>query len=147
MGVYAQVAGAVIGLAGARQEKAVYEMEAKSYEEQGKMAQMQARQQEEERERNLRQQLASLGTSMSAQGVVLDRTQGSVGALQKNEIDIAKKDISSIKLMGMANRRKFGISAAASRAAGKAAMTKAFAQTAMAIGGATNNDGSFKSGK
>lgn len=146
MGVYAQVAGAVIGLAGARQEKAVYEMEAKSYEEQGKMAQMQARQQEEERERNLRQQLASLGTSMSAQGVVLDRTQGSVGALQKNEIDIAK-DISSIKLMGMANRRKFGISAAASRAAGKAAMTKAFAQTAMAIGGATNNDGSFKSGK
>lgn len=135
MGLEMAIAGAVVGLAGARQEKAAYEMEAKSYEEQGKMAQMQARQQEEERERNLRQQLASLGTSMSAQGVVLDRTQGSVGALQKNEIDIAKKDISSIKLMGMANRRKFGISAAGSRAAGKAAMTRAVGQAAMSIGG------------
>ena len=116
-------------------------MEAKAYEEQADMAKIQARQQEEERERNLRQQLASLGTSMSAQGVVLDRTQGSVGALQKNEIDIAKKDISSIKLMGMANRRKFGISAASSRAAGKATMTRAVGQAAMSIGGSMQGVG------
>lgn len=136
MGVYAQVAGAVIGLAGARQEKAVYEMEAKSYEEQGKMAQMQARQQEEERERNLRQQLASLGTSMSAQGIVLDRTQGSVGALQKNEIDIAKKDVSAIKLMGMSNRRKYDISAKSSREAGQAAMIRGVGQAVTTIGSA-----------
>ena len=138
MGVYAMVAGAGLGLLAAKQEKDAYEIEATSYEEQGKMAQMQAKQQEEERERGLRQQLASLGTSMSAQGVVLDRTQGSVGALQKNEVTLAKNDVSSIRLMGMANRRKYGLGAAGARAAGKAAMTRGVAQAAMTIGSVTD---------
>ena len=145
MGVYAQVAGAVIGLAGARQAKAASEMEARAYEEQAEMASIQARQQEEERNTQLRKQLASLGTSMSAQGIALG-TSASVATLAGQEKKIAKKDISSIKLMGMSNRRKFQISAAGSRAAGKAQMTKAFGQTAIAIGGATNNDGTFKPG-
>ena len=136
MGLEMAIAGAVIGLASANKEKGIYEMEAKSYEEQGKMAQMQAKQQEEERERNLRQQLASLGTSMSAQGVVLDRTQGSVGALQKNEVNIAKKDVSAIKLMGMSNRRKYDISAKSSREAGQAAMIRGVGQAVTTIGSA-----------
>jgi len=137
MGVYAQVAGAVIGLAAARQEKAAYEMEARSYEEQADTASIQSRQQEEERRRQLRMQLASLGTAMSSQGVAINPRQGSMGAIRKSEIDIAKKDINSIKLMGLSNRRKYQISAASSRAAGKASMTKAYAQTAMTIGQTT----------
>lgn len=122
MGVYAQVAGLVVGLAGARQQKAVADMEAQAYREQAEIASIQARQQEEERRTQLRKQLASLGTSMSAQGISLG-TSASVSAIRRSEIDIANKDISSIKLMGMSNRRKYEISAAGSKASGKAAMT------------------------
>jgi len=134
MGVYAQVAGVVMSLAAARQEKAVYEMEARSYEEQAETSAIQSRQEEEERRRQLRMQLASLGTSMSSQGVAIDPRQGSMGAIRKSEMDIAKKDIGSIKLMGMSNRRKYKISAASSRAAGKAAVTSSYAQAAMTLG-------------
>lgn len=130
MGVEMAIAGALIGLAGARQQKAVYEMEAKAYEEQADMAKIQARQQESERRSQLRKQLASLGTSMSSQGVALTPNQGSVGAIKKAEVDIAKADISSIKLMGMSNRRKYEISAAGSKAAGKATMTTAIGRAA-----------------
>jgi len=137
MGVEMAIAGALIGLAGARQEKAAYEMEAKSYQEQGEMAALQARQQEEERNTQLRKQLASLGTSMSAQGVALG-TSVSVANLANEEVKMAKKDISSIKLMGMSTRRKFDISAAGSKAAGKATMTRAVGQSAMTIGSTMN---------
>lgn len=130
MGVEMAVASAVLGLAGARQQKAAADMEAQSYREQAEMASIQARQQEEERNTQLRKQLASLGTSMSAQGVALG-TSASVGAIEKSEIDIAKKDISSIKLMGMSNRRKYEISASSSKAKGKAIMLGA---TAKALG-------------
>lgn len=129
MGVEMQVIGALVGLAGARQAKAASEMEAQAYEEQAQIASIQARQQEEERRTQLRKQLASLGTSMSAQGVALG-TSASVGAIKSSEIDIAKKDISSIKLMGMSNRRKYEISAAGSRASGKATMTAALGKAA-----------------
>ena len=122
MGVEMQIAGALIGLAGARQQKAVADMEAQSYREQAEIASIQARQQEEERRTQLRKQLASLGTSMSAQGIALG-TSASVSAIRRSEIDIANKDISSIKLMGMSNRRKYEISAAGSKTSGKAAMT------------------------
>ena len=137
MGVYAQVAGAVIGLAGARQAKAASEMEARAYEEQAEMASIQARQQEEERNTQLRKQLASLGTSMSAQGITLG-TSASVATLAGQEKKIAKKDISSIKLMGMANRRKFQIRAAWSRGEGKGKMTAAIWQAVMGVGQATD---------
>ena len=137
MGVEMAIAGALIGLAGARQQKAAYEMEAKAYEEQAEMAQLQARQQESERRSQLRKQLASLGTSMSAQGIALG-TSASVSTLAGQEKKIAKKDISSIKLMGMSNRRKFQISAAGSRAEGKAKMTAAIGQAVMGVGQATD---------
>lgn len=133
MGVEMQIVGALVGLAGARQAKAASEMEARAYEEQAKMADIQARQQEEERNTLLRKQLASLGTSMSAQGIALGTSQ-SVSALAGEEKRLAKKDIDSIKLMGMSNRRKFQISAAGSRAAGKAQFTAALGSTAMSLG-------------
>lgn len=133
MGVEMQIIGAIVGLAGASQAKAASEMEARAYEEQAKMADIQARQQEEERNTLLRKQLASLGTSMSAQGIALGTSQ-SVSALAGQEKALAKKDINSIKLMGMSNRRKFQISAAGSRAAGKAQFTTAMGSTAMSLG-------------
>jgi len=102
------------------------------------MASIQAKQQEEERNTQLRKQLASLGTSMSAQGVALG-TSVSVANLANEEVKMAKKDISSIKLMGMSTRRKFDIGAAGARAAGKATMTTAVAQSAMTIGSNTKS--------
>ena len=83
------------------------------------MAKIQAGQQETERNRKLRMQIAALGTSMSAQGVVIG-TGGSVGALERSEKDMARADINSIRLMGSSARRKFQISAAGSKASGKA---------------------------
>jgi len=119
MGVEMQIASAAVGLLAARQTKAVHEMEAQSYQEQADMAKIQAGQQETERNRKLRMQIAALGTSMSAQGVVIG-TGGSVGALERSEKDMARADINSIRLMGSSARRKFQISAAGSKAAGKA---------------------------
>ncbi len=131
MGVEMQIASAVLGLAAARQQKGVYEMEAQSYKEQADMAKIQAGQQETERNRKLRMQIASLGTSSSARGVTIG-TSGSTGALIRDEKDMAKADINSIRLMGSSARRKFGISAAGSQAAGKASTLGALSKAGTA---------------
>ena len=119
MGVELQVASLLLGLGAAKQQRDAAELEARSYEEQAKMAEISSRQEEEERRTQLRKQLASLSSSMSAQGVALG-TSASTSALKQNEIALANKDISSIKLMGMSNRRKYELSAAGSRAEKKA---------------------------
>jgi len=93
------------------------------------MAKIEAGQQEEARRLLLRKQLASLGTSMSSQGVALG-TSPSVLALGDDEKKLANQDIANIRLMGLANRRKYELSAAGSRAAGKAAVLGGFAKTA-----------------
>ncbi len=124
-----QIASAAVGLLAARQQKAVHEMEASAYQEQATMAKIQAGQQETERNRKLRMQLASLGTSMSAQGVAIG-TSASTSALIRDEKDIAAADISSIRLMGMSNRRKYELSGAGSKAAGKATTLKALGSAA-----------------
>ena len=129
MGVEMQIASAIIGLASVRQQKAAYDMEAEAYKEQAEMASLQADQQEAERNKQLRRQLASLGTSMSSQGVALG-TSPSVSALRTDEIKVAKADINNIRLMGQSNRRKYEISAAGSKAAGKAAVLGGLAKTA-----------------
>ena len=132
MGVEMQIASVALGLLAAKQSKEAYRMEADAYREQANMATMQADQQEAERNQQLRRQLASLGVSMSAQGVALG-TSASVSALRNDEVKMAKKDISNIKLMGMSNRRKYEISAASSEAAGKAATLGGFAKTATGV--------------
>lgn len=129
MGVQMQIASAIIGLAAVRQQKAAYDMEADAYKEQAEMATLQGDQQEAERNRQLRRQLASLGTSMSSQGVALG-TSPSVSALRNDEIEIAKADINNIRLMGQSSRRKYEISAAGSQAAGKAVVLGGAAKTA-----------------
>jgi hypothetical protein len=129
MGVGLQVAGLMMSMKAANMQKSAYEMEARSYEEQKEMAKIEAGQQEEARRLLLRKQLASLGTSMSSQGVALG-TSPSVLALGDDEKKLANQDIANIRLMGLANRRKYELSAAGSRAAGKAAVLGGFAKTA-----------------
>jgi len=65
MGVEMQIASVALTMLAAKQQKKAYEMEARAYKEQGDMAKIQASQQETERNRRLRQQLASLSTSMA----------------------------------------------------------------------------------
>tara|TARA_R100001463_G_scaffold30894_6_gene70116 strand:+ start:601 stop:1017 length:417 start_codon:yes stop_codon:yes gene_type:complete len=129
MGVGLQVASLVMTMKAANMQKSAYEMEARSYEEQKEMAKIEAGQQEEARRLLLRKQLASLGTSMSSQGVALG-TSPSVLALGDDEKKLANQDIANIRLMGLANRRKYELSAAGSRAAGKAVVLGGFAKTA-----------------
>ena len=128
MGMGLQVAGLMLSLQTAQMQKRAYEAEAQAQEEQAEMAKIQSAQQEIERNRRLRQQLSSLGTSMSAQGVAIG-TSPSVLALADDEKKIAKEDIASIRLMGMSNRRRYEVGAAGSRAAGTAAQLGGFAKT------------------
>ena len=129
MGMGLQVVGIIAGLAAAQQQRKAYELEAQSYKEQADLSKIQAGQQEAERNRKLRIQLAALGTAMSSQGVALG-TSPSVLALETDEIQVAKNDIASIRLMGMSTRRKFELSAAGSKAGASAATMGGFAKAA-----------------
>ena len=129
MGVGLQVASLFVGLQAAQMQKQAYEAQAAAYEEQKEMAKIEAAQQESSRRDVLRRQLASLGTSMSSQGIALG-TSPSVLALADDEKKLAKQDIGNIRLMGMSNRRKYELSASGARAAGSAAQMAGFAKAA-----------------
>jgi hypothetical protein len=129
MGVQMQIASVALTMFAAREQKKAYELEAESYQEQGKMAAIQASQQESERNRRLRSQLSTLNNAMAGQGVALG-TSSSVEALARDEEKIALADISSIKLMGLSQRRKYGISAASAKAGGRAAVLGGFSKSA-----------------
>jgi len=132
MGVEMQVASAFVGLMAANKAKSAYEMEAQSYEEARKMESIKTSQQVVERDRRLRAQLASLDSSMAAQGITIG-TSASISALENDEKKLASADISSIKLMGASNRRKYGLSAQSSKIKGESAVLGSYAKTA-AIG-------------
>lgn len=132
MGVQMQVASVALGLLASQRQAKAADMEATAYKEQAEMASLQADQQEIERTRLLRRQLASLGSSMASQGISLG-TSASVTALRDDEERMARQDINSIKLMGMANRRKYQLSAAGAKEKGKAIRLGGFAKTAAGI--------------
>tara|TARA_B100000963_G_scaffold58896_1_gene46950 strand:- start:9347 stop:9781 length:435 start_codon:yes stop_codon:yes gene_type:complete len=121
MGVAMQVAAVGLTIAGAQQAKAAYKMEEEAYKEKADLAKLQADQDEVSRNNQLRYQLAALGTSSASRGIASGSTSASTSALAEREKDIAKRDIANIKLMGQATRRSYQISAAGSKAAGKAA--------------------------
>jgi len=131
MGMGLQVAGVFMGLMAAQQARKAAEMEARAYEEQKDLAEIQSGQQEIERNRKLRMQLAALSTSMSGQGTSLG-TSASTEALRRDEEALAKADVNSIRLMGQVERRKYSLSAASSRASGQAATISGFSK---AMGG------------
>jgi len=127
MGMELQVASMFMGLMAAQQARKAAEMEARAYEEQKDLAEIQSGQQEIERNRKLRMQLAALSTSMSAQGTSLG-TSASTEALRLDEEALAKADVNSIRLMGQIERRKYSLSAASSRASGQAATINGFSK-------------------
>lgn len=127
MGMNMQIASVFLGLMAVQQQRKAAEMQARAYEEQGQLAEIQAGQQEVERNRKLRMQLASLDSTMAGRGVSIG-TSASSEALAVDEERMALADISSIKLMGMSERRKYSLSAASSRAKGQAATYSAFAK-------------------
>jgi hypothetical protein len=129
-----QIAGLFMGLMAAQQARKAAEIEAQAYEEQKDLAEIQSGQQEIERNKKLRMQLAALSTSMSGQGISLG-TSSSTEALRVDEERTALADVSAIKLMGQVERRKFSLSAASSRAKGQAATMSGFAKTAGGIYG------------
>ena len=124
-----QAAGLFVGLQAAKAQAKAYEAQAQAYEEQKEMAKIEASQQEADRRDMLRRQLASLGTSMSSQGVALG-TSPSVLALAEDEKKLAKNDIANIKLMGLSNRRKYALSASGARAGASATRLGGFVKTA-----------------
>lgn len=132
MSVGLQAVSVGLGFMGAMQAKKAYELEAQSYQEQKDLAGIQSSQQERDRLRMLRMQLASLGTSMGSQGVALG-TSPSTLALEKDEINIANRDIDSIRLMGMSNQRKFSLSAKGSKLAAKGQMIAGFSKATSGI--------------
>jgi len=124
-----QAAGLFVGLQAAKAQAKTYEAQAAAYEEQKEMAKIESSQMEAERRDLLRRQLASLGTSMSSQGIALG-TSPSVLALAEDEKKMAKTDIGKIKLMGMANRRKDELSASGARAGASATRLAGYSKLA-----------------
>jgi len=129
VGVGLQAAALGASLYAAKMQKDVYAAEAQAAEENAKMAEIQSNQEQIERMRMLRMQLASLKTLNSSQGVALG-TSASTSALIDNEERMANADISALKLMGQSNRRKYQLTADSSRTAGRATMVSALAGTA-----------------
>lgn len=129
MGVQMQIAGAVLGLMAAKQQSDIAKMESDSYKEQAQMAMIKAKQDEAERNQQLRRQLASLGTSVTASGIAIG-TSASFGAIAGSEKEIARKDINNIRLMGESTRRKYEIGASGKRAAGRAMMLSGLSKAA-----------------
>lgn len=132
MAVGLQAVSAGLGFMGAVQAKKAYELEAQSYREQKDLAEIDSYQQENQRLRTLRMQLASLGTSMSAQGIALG-TSPSTLALERDEITIANRDIDRIRLMGKGVSRRYSLSAKGSGYAAKGALISGFAKGASDI--------------
>lgn len=129
MGVELQVASLILGLGAAQQQRKAAELEAQAYAEQKEMAEIEAGQQENARNRQLRIQLASLATSMSGQGVAIS-TSGSMGALASDEIRIAGSDVEAIRLMGQSNKRRYALSEASAKTSAKAATIGGFTKAA-----------------
>jgi len=132
MGATAQIAGAFISLQASQAQAKAANAQAAAYQEQAEMAKIEAGQQESQRRLELRQQLASLNSSMSAQGVALG--SASQLALEADEMNIAKKDIRAIQLMGGSNRRKYQLSAAGAKAEARATRLGGFSSFASTMG-------------
>lgn len=114
-------------LLGAKLQRDAYEAEAEQNEENAQMAEIQSDQQENARKQQLLNILASLNVSESSRGLSV-RTGGTSNALRQNEMSLAKADLSSIKLMGLSNARRFRMGAKSSRLSGKATMLGAGTQ-------------------
>lgn len=108
-------------LLSAKLQRDAYEAEAQANEEQAEMATMQADQQHNARRGQFLQIMSALNVSESSRGISIG-VGGSSKALRENELNLAKADLSSIKLMGLSNSRQFRMGASSSRLSGKASV-------------------------
>ena len=121
MGAAGYGLSAVMSLAAARQAQRAYANDAQAAYEQAEMAKIQADQEAINRTAQLNAQLASISASAGSGGVAVG-TSGSIQNIKRRETQLAKGDVSAIKLMGFQNRRKFELQGKASKTKGKAAL-------------------------
>tara|TARA_B100001250_G_C19799600_1_gene790363 strand:- start:1354 stop:1794 length:441 start_codon:yes stop_codon:yes gene_type:complete len=105
----------------AKLKKDAYEAEAQANAEQADMAKIEADQQENSRRNQLLGIMSALNVSESSRGLSVGQG-GTSSALKESEKKFADADISSIKLMGLSNRRKFTLAGASAKKSGKAAL-------------------------
>ena len=139
MGVQMQAVAAVASIASARSAQRAYANDAQAAYEQQQMAEIESKQAEVNRLRELRSQLSSLDTDFAGRGVATGSpTVSNLGRMEKK---FAEADISSIKLMGSSKRRQFGLKQSSSKQLGKVALlsgvTKATGYAAESYMGAT----------
>ena len=133
VGVGLQAIGVIAGLAAAQQQAKAYRLQQQQYKEQAEMAKIEADQKEVQRSEQLRRTLAALGVSGSARGVSAGPSSQSQSALAADEKKMAANDISSIRLMGSSQRRKFELSAQSAGVGAKAATLGGIAGAAKGI--------------
>jgi len=108
-------------LVGAKLQKDAYEAEVQSNAEQAEMAKIEADQQENVRRNDLLQIMSALNVSEAGRGLTVS-SGGTGSALRESEKKFADADISSIKLMGLSNRRKFTLAGTSAKRSGQAAV-------------------------
>jgi len=128
-----QTAALVMDYKSMQASKAAAASEAQQAYEMGEMAEISTSQDNVDRSRALYNQLASIGTAVSSQG--LTGAGASTGNFKRTEKKFASEDIASRKIMGNAIRRKYKLSGFNAKMGGKAAKYDFAARSAGRFGG------------
>jgi len=133
----AVIASAAISAASAIQSgkyaAAAAEMERQQYEEQKRMAELQAIEDANARKRELlTTQSSNLALAAAKMGVDPNES-ASFLALRESNIAEAERDIGAIRLMGLSESRKYTLSAYNATMSGKAARTASYGQAASSL--------------
>ena len=115
------VASAGLKLGAAKMEKDRYEMQAQEARENANLSRLSAKGQAADRERQRRMQISSIRADAASRGVSAS-PGGTIGSLIRRENTFAKIDSNRIMLMGESKARQYGLSAKASKQAGKGAL-------------------------
>jgi hypothetical protein len=135
--IVASVASAGIGAYTAIQSgkyaQAAAEAETRQYEEERRMAVLQAQEEANARNRELlRTQSENLALAAAKMGVDPNES-ASFLALKESNIQEAERDVGAIRLMGAAQAEKFKLSAWNAKMSGKAAKTASYGQAASSL--------------
>lgn len=135
--IVASVASAGIGAYTAIQSgkyaAAAAEMERQQYEEQKRMAELQAIEDANARKRELlTTQSSNLALAAAKMGADPNES-ASFLALKESNIAEAERDIGAIRLMGLSESRKYTLSAYNAQMSGKAARTASYGQAASSL--------------
>jgi len=118
---------AVSSIQAGRYAKAAAEAEAQQYKEQQEMAKIQALEDAAAREAEMNR-INSANLALAASKGYEPWESASFLALREENIEESQWDIAGVRLMGLANVRKYGLGAFESKMSGKAAMWSAYGQ-------------------